>query len=182
MQIPRGQVRSLYFCVLLLLFNSLSDHIGYYYRRYLKDCLSISNDEDVMRVSAAALVLLGHIFLRYQNVQECSNMLKPALELAGNIKDVPLQLWACSLLKGLLLLRGGTPIGMLCCLEMGTIVYLEVYRLCSDTENESETIRIVDNYFNRLESDREKARAMDEHQVLINWTDGFLPAFCAFSN
>ncbi len=68
-------------------------------RMFLKDSLAIANKENIMRISAATVVLLGHLCLS-SNVQDCSSMLLPGLEMASKIPDVPLQAWATSLLHG----------------------------------------------------------------------------------
>lgn len=115
-------------------------------KRYLKDALALSNNEDLSRISTSALVLLGHIFLKYQNIQECSNMLSPALELANRIPDLTYQIWANYLVK-------------------------ELYVLYKDVKRAEEARQTHEAYLHRLEKEMGKARVTPEH-ALLNWVEG----------
>ncbi|KAJ8303992.1 hypothetical protein KUTeg_017575 [Tegillarca granosa] len=68
-------------------------------KRYLRETLKMANAEDLNRLTSCSLVLLGHIFLSLGNNSEALNMVTPAMQLAGKIPDVHVQLWASSLLK-----------------------------------------------------------------------------------
>ncbi|XP_077866764.1 MAU2 chromatid cohesion factor homolog [Saccoglossus kowalevskii] len=51
-------------------------------KRYLREALKLSNTEDLNRLTACSLVLLGHIFLSLGNSRESLNMVMPAMQLA----------------------------------------------------------------------------------------------------
>jgi hypothetical protein len=67
---------------------------------HLKDCLALSNHNDMLRLSACALILLGRIFLASGSIQECIQMLAPGSDMARKVPDVPLQAWATAMLHG----------------------------------------------------------------------------------
>ncbi|XP_032227778.2 MAU2 chromatid cohesion factor homolog [Nematostella vectensis] len=96
--------------------NSHSLQAGYYYvcalraffqtriqdaKKYLRESLKIANAEDLNRLTACSLVLLGHTFLASGNPQEALNMVLPATQLSGKIPDNYIQLWAAGLLRDL---------------------------------------------------------------------------------
>ena len=68
-------------------------------KRYLRETLKMANQEDLNRLTSCSLVLLGHIFLSLNNPKESMNMVTPAMQLAGKIPDVNVQLWATAILK-----------------------------------------------------------------------------------
>uniref|UniRef100_A0A8C9X507 MAU2 chromatid cohesion factor homolog n=1 Tax=Sander lucioperca TaxID=283035 RepID=A0A8C9X507_SANLU len=70
-------------------------------KRFLRETLKMSNAEDLNRLTACSLVLLGHIFFVLGNHRESSNMVVPAMQLASKIPDVSVQLWSSALLKDL---------------------------------------------------------------------------------
>uniref|UniRef100_A0A671X0D4 MAU2 chromatid cohesion factor homolog n=1 Tax=Sparus aurata TaxID=8175 RepID=A0A671X0D4_SPAAU len=69
-------------------------------RRFLRETLKMSNAEDLNRLTACSLVLLGHIFFVLGNHRESNNMVVPAMQLASKIPDMSVQLWSSALLKG----------------------------------------------------------------------------------
>ncbi|KXJ22726.1 MAU2 chromatid cohesion factor homolog [Exaiptasia diaphana] len=94
--------------------NSHSLQAGYYYmsglraffesriqdaKKYLRETLKVSNAEDLNRLTACSLVLLGHTFLASGNPQEALTMVQPAMQLSAKIPDNYVQLWAASLLR-----------------------------------------------------------------------------------
>ncbi|MGH0169138.1 UNVERIFIED_CONTAM: hypothetical protein FKN15_056181 [Acipenser sinensis] len=68
-------------------------------RRFLRETLKMSNAEDLNRLTACSLVLLGHIFYVLGNHRESNNMVVPAMQLASKIPDMSVQLWSSALLK-----------------------------------------------------------------------------------
>ncbi|XP_057345544.1 MAU2 chromatid cohesion factor homolog [Manis pentadactyla] len=60
----------------------------------------MSNAEDLNRLTACSLVLLGHIFYVLGNHRESNNMVVPAMQLASKIPDMLVQLWSSALLRG----------------------------------------------------------------------------------
>ncbi|XP_042575135.1 MAU2 chromatid cohesion factor homolog, partial [Cyprinus carpio] len=70
-------------------------------RRFLRETLKMSNAEDLNRLTACSLVLLGHIFYVLGNHRESNNMVVPAMQLASKIPDMSVQLWSSALLKDL---------------------------------------------------------------------------------
>merc|ERR1711879_523581 len=75
-------------------------------KRFLRETLKMANAEDLNRLTSCSLVLLGHIFLSLGNTRESMNMVTPAMQLAGKIPDVHVQLWATAILKDLYRLSG----------------------------------------------------------------------------
>ncbi|ETE71001.1 MAU2 chromatid cohesion factor-like protein, partial [Ophiophagus hannah] len=69
-------------------------------RRFLRETLKMSNAEDLNRLTACSLVLLGHIFYVLGNHRESNNMVVPAMQLASKIPDMSVQLWSSALLRG----------------------------------------------------------------------------------
>jgi len=70
-------------------------------KRYLRETLRLANGEDLNRLTASSLVLLGHIFYSLSNSGDSLNMVQPALVLANKIPDIHVQLWTTALLKDL---------------------------------------------------------------------------------
>nr|XP_012772313.2 MAU2 chromatid cohesion factor homolog isoform X2 [Maylandia zebra] len=68
-------------------------------KRFLRETLKMSNAEDLNRLMACSLVLLGHIFFVLGNHRESNNMVVPAMQLASKIPDMSVQLWSSALLK-----------------------------------------------------------------------------------
>eukprot|EP00795_Rhopilema_esculentum_P005923 gene5923-11266_t len=68
-------------------------------KKYLRETLRIGNAEDLNRITACSLVLLGHVVTASGNPQEALSMVIPAMQLAAKVPDVYLQLWSASLLK-----------------------------------------------------------------------------------
>ncbi|XP_022329171.1 MAU2 chromatid cohesion factor homolog [Crassostrea virginica] len=118
-------------------------------KRYLRETLKMANAEDLNRLTSCSLVLLGHIFLSLGNNAEALNMVTPAMQLAGKISDVHVQLWASSLLK-------------------------DLYRLCGDTVNEQEGYRMHNTFTQSLLKDLLQSSQLPEHG-LIHWTEGPCP-------
>ncbi|KAG8594917.1 hypothetical protein GDO81_001363 [Engystomops pustulosus] len=69
-------------------------------KRFLRETLKMSNAEDLNRLTACSLVLLGHIFYVLGNHRESNNMVVPAMQLASKIPDMSVQLWSSALLRG----------------------------------------------------------------------------------
>ncbi|KAM4658108.1 MAU2 chromatid cohesion factor homolog isoform 2-T2 [Amazona ochrocephala] len=68
-------------------------------KRFLRETLKMSNAEDLNRLTACSLVLLGHIFYVLGNHRESNNMVVPAMQLASKIPDMSVQLWSSALLR-----------------------------------------------------------------------------------
>ncbi|KAK7496830.1 hypothetical protein BaRGS_00011810 [Batillaria attramentaria] len=118
-------------------------------KRFLRETLKMANAEDVNRLTSCSLVLLGHIFLSLGNNQEAMNLVTPAMQLAGKIPDVHVQLWASSLLK-------------------------DLYRLVGDSVNEAEGYRMHTTFSQSLLKDHFQSSQLAEHG-LIQWTSGPCP-------
>ncbi|KAF6724193.1 MAU2 chromatid cohesion factor-like [Oryzias melastigma] len=70
-------------------------------KRFLRETLKMSNAEDLNRLTACSLVLLGHIFYVLGNHRESNNMVVPAMQLASKIPDMSVQLWSSGAIKRL---------------------------------------------------------------------------------
>lgn len=118
-------------------------------KRFLRETLKMANAEDLNRLTSCSLVLLGHIFLSLGNSSESLNMVTPAMQLAGKIPDVHVQLWASSLLK-------------------------DLYRLSGDKVNEEEGCGLHTSFSQSLLKDHFQSSQLSEHG-LIQWTEGPCP-------
>merc|ERR1719339_330819 len=121
-------------------------------KRYLRETLKMANAEDLNRLTSCSLVLLGHIFLSLGNGKESMNMVTPAMQLAGKIPDVNVQLWATAILK-------------------------DLYRLSGNPEHRAQVAaqeKSHTEFSQKLIKDNFDANSQKEHQ-LINWTDGAFP-------
>lgn len=118
-------------------------------KRYLRETLKMANQEDLNRLTSCSLVLLGHIFLSLNNPKESMNMVTPAMQLAGKIPDVNVQLWATAILK-------------------------DLYRLSGNPAQVAAQEKSHTEFSQKLIKDHFDANSQKEHQ-LINWTDGAFP-------
>uniref|UniRef100_A0A6Q2XLK7 MAU2 chromatid cohesion factor homolog n=1 Tax=Esox lucius TaxID=8010 RepID=A0A6Q2XLK7_ESOLU len=115
-------------------------------RRFLRETLKMSNAEDLNRLTACSLVLLGHIFYVLGNHRESSNMVVPAMQLASKIPDMSVQLWSSALLK-------------------------DLNKACGNTIDAHEAAQMHQNFSQQLLQDHIAACSLPEHN-LISWTDG----------
>ncbi|XP_015254909.1 PREDICTED: MAU2 chromatid cohesion factor homolog [Cyprinodon variegatus] len=115
-------------------------------KRFLRETLKMSNAEDLNRLTACSLVLLGHIFYVLGNHRESNNMVVPAMQLASKIPDMSVQLWSSALLKDLNKALGNN---------------IEAH----------EAAQMHQNFSQQLLQDHIAACSLPEHN-LISWTDG----------
>lgn len=67
---------------------------------FIQETLKFADTEDLNKLTACSLVLLGQIFLHMGRTQEVLGMVKPALQLAQKIPEVNIQMWGTALLRG----------------------------------------------------------------------------------
>ncbi|KAA0719559.1 MAU2 chromatid cohesion factor -like protein [Triplophysa tibetana] len=115
-------------------------------RRFLRETLKMSNAEDLNRLTACSLVLLGHIFYVLGNHRESNNMVVPAMQLASKIPDMSVQLWSSALLK-------------------------DLNKACGNSIDAHEAAQMHQNFSQQLLQDHIAACSLPEHN-LISWTDG----------
>uniref|UniRef100_A0AAX7T7S5 MAU2 chromatid cohesion factor homolog n=1 Tax=Astatotilapia calliptera TaxID=8154 RepID=A0AAX7T7S5_ASTCA len=108
--------------------------------------LKMSNAEDLNRLTACSLVLLGHIFYVLGNHRESNNMVVPAMQLASKIPDMSVQLWSSALLK-------------------------DLNKALGNTMDAHEAAQMHQNFSQQLLQDHIAACSLPEHN-LISWTDG----------
>lgn len=60
----------------------------------------MADTEDLSKLTACGLVLLGQMFLHMGRTHEVLGMVTPALQLAQKIPEVNIQLWGTALLRG----------------------------------------------------------------------------------
>uniref|UniRef100_A0A8C5ATN0 MAU2 chromatid cohesion factor homolog n=1 Tax=Gadus morhua TaxID=8049 RepID=A0A8C5ATN0_GADMO len=118
-------------------------------RRFLRETLKMSNAEDLNRLTACSLVLLGHIFFVLGNHRESSNMVVPAMQLASKIPDMSVQLWSSALLK-------------------------DLNKSCGNTIDAHEAAQMHQTFSQQLLQDHMAACSLPEHN-LIGWTEGLPP-------
>uniref|UniRef100_A0A671P285 MAU2 chromatid cohesion factor homolog n=1 Tax=Sinocyclocheilus anshuiensis TaxID=1608454 RepID=A0A671P285_9TELE len=115
-------------------------------RRFLRETLKMSNAEDLNRLTACSLVLLGHIFFVLGNHRESNNMVVPAMQLASKIPDMSVQLWSSALLK-------------------------DLNEACGNSMEAHEAAQMHQNFSQQLLQDHIAACSLPEHN-LISWTEG----------
>uniref|UniRef100_A0A3B3SG22 MAU2 chromatid cohesion factor homolog n=1 Tax=Paramormyrops kingsleyae TaxID=1676925 RepID=A0A3B3SG22_9TELE len=115
-------------------------------RRFLRETLKMSNAEDLNRLTACSLVLLGHIFYVLGNHRESNNMVVPAMQLASKIPDMSVQLWSSALLK-------------------------DLNKACGNSMEAHEAAQMHQNFSQQLLQDHIAACSLPDHN-LISWTDG----------
>ncbi|MBN3285171.1 SCC4 factor, partial [Polyodon spathula] len=115
-------------------------------KKFLRETLKMSNAEDLNRLTACSLVLLGHIFYVLGNHRESNNMVVPAMQLASKIPDMSVQLWSSALLK-------------------------DLNKACGNTMDAHEAAQMHQNFSQQLLQDHIAACSLPEHN-LITWTDG----------
>lgn len=115
-------------------------------KKYLRETLRLGNAEDLNRMTACALVLLGHVVTASGNAQEALSMVLPAMQLAAKVPDVYLQLWSASLVK-------------------------DIYHLLGDESHEIEGAQLHHLYTTQLLQDHFQAGQRPEHSLLkdVNW-------------
>ncbi|RXN22788.1 MAU2 chromatid cohesion factor -like protein [Labeo rohita] len=125
-------------------------------KRFLRETLKMSNAEDLNRLTACSLVLLGHIFYVLGNHRESNNMVVPAMQLASKIPDMSVQLWSSALLK-------------------------DLNKACGNSMDAHEAAQMHQNFSQQLLQDHIAACSMQEHN-LISWTEGPPPVHMQAQN
>ncbi|KPP68020.1 MAU2 chromatid cohesion factor-like, partial [Scleropages formosus] len=110
-------------------------------KRFLRETLKMSNAEDLNRLTACSLVLLGHIFYVLGNHRESNNMVVPAMQLASKIPDMSVQLWSSALLK-------------------------DLNKACGNTMDAHEAAQMHQNFSQQLLQDHIAACSLPEHNLI----------------
>jgi len=118
-------------------------------KRYLRETLKMSTAEDLNRLLATSLALLGHVFLTQGVLKESNNMVTPALQLASKVPDLAVQVWCTAILK-------------------------EVYQMEGNPKLQ-EVEGQLNNFRNAMTQDDFAATQLPEHNIIL-WTDGEFPA------
>uniref|UniRef100_A0A8D3BS58 MAU2 chromatid cohesion factor homolog n=1 Tax=Scophthalmus maximus TaxID=52904 RepID=A0A8D3BS58_SCOMX len=119
-------------------------------RRFLRETLKMSNAEDLNRLTACSLVLLGHIFYVLGNHRESNNMVVPAMQLASKIPDMSVQLWSSAL---------------------AFTERNDLNKALGNNIDAHEAAQMHQNFSQQLLQDHIAACSLPEHN-LISWTDG----------
>lgn len=145
--------------------RSYSHQAGYYYirglqaffdshymdaKKYLRETLKIANSEDLNRLTACSLVLLGSTFLSQGITQEALDMALPANQLAGRIPDSYINMWAASLLR-------------------------DLYGIMGDPVSASEYYQLHNSLTKQLLDNHMQAGQMPEHR-LTEWLGSISPS------
>ena len=64
----------------------------------LKEAVVLANTEDLHKLVACTLILLGKVFMAIGKQEEAGTMIPPAFQLANKIQDTDLQIWAATLM------------------------------------------------------------------------------------
>ena len=64
----------------------------------LKEAVVLANTEDLHKLVACTLILLGKVFMAIGKKEEAGTMIPPAFQLANKIQDADLQIWAATLM------------------------------------------------------------------------------------
>uniref|UniRef100_A0A8D3CF96 MAU2 chromatid cohesion factor homolog n=1 Tax=Scophthalmus maximus TaxID=52904 RepID=A0A8D3CF96_SCOMX len=119
-------------------------------KRFLRETLKMSNAEDLNRLTACSLVLLGHIFYVLGNHRESNNMVVPAMQLASKIPDMSVQLWSSAL---------------------AFTERNDLNKALGNNIDAHEAAQMHQNFSQQLLQDHIAACSLPEHN-LISWTDG----------
>lgn len=119
-------------------------------KRFLRESLKMGNAEDLNRLTSCSLVLLSQVFLSIGNSKEAMNMVIPAMQLAGKIPDVSVQLW-------------------------GSSIQSQLYKHLGQVPAEQEAYVQHQNYSQTLLNDQYKCSKMIEHS-LLDWTSNDPPS------
>lgn len=114
-------------------------------KRNLRETLTITNGEDLNRLTSCSLVLLGKIFNTSDSPRESLNMITPAMKLAAKIPDIHTQLWAASVLR-------------------------EIYSRETSSEPYAEASNLHESFSATLHQDGLQASSSQEHNY-VRWTD-----------
>eukprot|EP00088_Acartia_fossae_P036316 TRINITY_DN3750_c0_g1_i2.p1 TRINITY_DN3750_c0_g1~~TRINITY_DN3750_c0_g1_i2.p1 ORF type:complete len:595 (+),score=152.39 TRINITY_DN3750_c0_g1_i2:47-1831(+) len=117
-------------------------------KRYLRETLKMSTSEDLNRLLATSLALLGHVFLTQGVPKESINMVTPAMQLACKVPDLAVQVWCAAILK-------------------------ELYQIQGDPKVR-EAEEQLNLYRSQMSRDDYAAAQLPEHSM-ITWTDGDFP-------
>lgn len=112
-------------------------------KRFLRESLKMGNAEDLNRLTSCSLVLLSQVFLSIGNSKEAMNMVIPAMQLAGKIPDVNVQLW-------------------------GSSIQRQLYKHLGQLAAEQEAYMQHQNYSQSLINDQYKCSKSAEHS-LLDW-------------
>jgi MAternally affected uncoordination len=112
-------------------------------KRFLRESLKMGNAEDLNRLTSCSLVLLSQVFLSIGNSKEAMNMVIPAMQLAGKIPDVKVQLW-------------------------GSSIQSQLYKHLGQMQAEQEAFIQHQNYSQTLMNDHYTCTQMKEHS-LLDW-------------
>ncbi|XP_077966233.1 MAU2 chromatid cohesion factor homolog [Styela clava] len=118
-------------------------------KRFLRETLKMANAQDLNRLTACALVLLGHIYLSVGNHQESVNMVVPAMQLAMKIPDTSVKLWSSALLR-------------------------DLYRLCGDEEKYTEYKKTHEKIATKIFNEQHAIGEQSQHEI-IKWFSDDLP-------
>jgi len=118
-------------------------------KKYLRETLKMANSEDLNRLTACSLVLLGNTFLSQGITQEALDMVLPANQLASRIPDSYIHMWAASLLK-------------------------DLYGVMGDPVSASEYYQLHNSFTKQLLDSHMQAGQMPEHR-LIEWVGSTSP-------
>lgn len=118
-------------------------------KRYLRETLKMANTEDLNRLTACSLVLLGNTFLSQGIKQEALDMAMPAAQLASRIPDSYIHMWAASLLR-------------------------DLYGLMGEPVSASEYYQLHNSFTKQLLDSHMQAGQMPEHR-LIEWVGSLSP-------
>ncbi|KAA8587282.1 hypothetical protein FQN60_016144 [Etheostoma spectabile] len=100
------------------------------------------NAEDLNRLTACSLVLLGHIFFVLGNHRESSDMVDRAMQLASEIPDLSVQLWSSARLK-------------------------DLNKACRNAMAAHEAAQMHQNLSKQLQQGHVAARSLPEHQLIL---------------
>lgn len=118
-------------------------------KRFLRESLKMGNAEDLNRLTSCSLVLLSQVFLSIGNSKEAMNMVVPAMQLAGKIPDINVQLW-------------------------GSSIQSQLYKFLGQLPAEQEAFLQHQNYSQSLMNDQFKCSKMIEHG-LLDWVSNDPP-------
>ena len=114
----------------------------------LKEAVVLANTEDLHKLVACTLILLGKVFMAIGKREEAGTMIPPAYQLANKIQDMDLQIWASTLMA-------------------------EFLQSAGDEELHRETLSIRQMKLAKRDLELKQVQGLEDGSIsMVGWVDG----------
>ncbi|PAA59387.1 hypothetical protein BOX15_Mlig003484g1, partial [Macrostomum lignano] len=120
---------------------------------YIRECLKLANMENLKRMLTCSLIVLGQIHFATGQYDEVKNVVDTAVQLADQMPDEAVQLWASTLMRDLYRAEGNSVLEASCAQQCSALLH-------------------------KYQVSIEMATAQPEHQ-LVYWLEGPMPDLSA---